>query len=373
MLEIFMYPVSGIMKLWHLLLSLFMADTTAWLISIVLLVLTIRLLISPLNWISVRTGRIGALIRPQSNAIMERRRAAKDVDELMAADADLKALHAEHNFRPGLGCLPPLIMLPVFIGLYQVLLRMARPSASEQSNIGLLNAEEIAAFRTAEFNGIPLPAFMSMPQEWAASLGVTGEQVREVMTPWLIAAIVFTVVNLIIAIYRLYLTTQFDTAIGRRLFYMMVGFVFFVPLMLWSIATHGPIPSAIILYWACTNLFTLIQTIVFEVILRTRYPLNDSVHEMRRESIKNFRAPKEKLTRSEKKDAKKERRERNRELNKLMIEARKRRKEFATGKKSESTEAAPGAQTDAPDNDLPATGEETRLPRPDESGENRAD
>lgn len=65
MLEVFMYPVSGILKLWHLLFASFLDESMAWLVAIVFLVLTVRSFIAPLNWLSVRSGRIKALMRPE--------------------------------------------------------------------------------------------------------------------------------------------------------------------------------------------------------------------------------------------------------------------------------------------------------------------
>ncbi len=39
----------------------------------------------------------------------------------------------------------------------------------------------------------------------------------------------------------------------------------------------GPIPVAIIFYWAWTYLYTLVQTLVYEYIMYRRYPLTPAV------------------------------------------------------------------------------------------------
>ncbi len=44
----------------------------------------------------------------------------------------------------------------------------------------------------------------------------------------------------------------------------------------------GPIPVAIIFYWAWTYLYTLVQTLVYEYIRYRRYPLTDAVTQLRR-------------------------------------------------------------------------------------------
>lgn len=90
MLEVFMYPVSGILKLWHLLFASFLDESMAWLVAIVFLVLTVRSFIAPLNWLSVRSGRISALMRPEAYAIRDRLNAATTVEEAVAALQDQK-------------------------------------------------------------------------------------------------------------------------------------------------------------------------------------------------------------------------------------------------------------------------------------------
>ncbi|WJY90689.1 membrane protein insertase YidC [Corynebacterium confusum] len=361
MLTIFMYPVSGIMKLWHFITHSFLDDQTAWLVSIVLLVLTIRGLIAPLSWSSVKMGRTGALMRPAKRDIERRTEEATTIEEYKALQVETEELNKKFNYRPLIGCIPPLIMMPFFLGLYQVVLRMARPSTGD--TVGLLSAAEVEAFRETTFMGIPLPAFVSMPHDWAAELGITGEEVRHVIMPWLVAALIFTTVNMVITGYRAFLTTQFDQKVPRRMFYFVVIIIPFVPFMLWHLAMTGPIPVAIILYWACTNLFTLCQTLVFEVFLRRRMPLGTDVHELRRQSWKDFRANrKNKLSRAEKKEEKGKKQARRKmqqqASRELMAERRAARKEVgrqqgaSAANAGETVEGEAAEASPAPEEDI---------------------
>lgn len=297
MLDIFVYPVSGIMKLWHLLTHNFFEEQTAWLMSIVLLVLTVRSLIAPLTWYSVRSGRVAALLRPQKAALPP----ATTPEEYQANQDTINALHKEHNFNPAVGCFPPLIMIPVFLGLYQVVLRMARPSF--EGRIGFISAEEVESFRETTLNGVPIPAFMSMPESWAINLAVDPATVREMAMPWLILALAFTFINMCISTTRMFWTTDFNTKLGRRIFLVSLAFIVLIPLLLWNIAVNGPIPLAVIFYWFCTNLYTLTLTIICQIVLATKYPLIEEVHEMRRKSIVDYKDYR-KLTPAEKKQLK---------------------------------------------------------------------
>lgn len=299
MLTIFMYPVSGIMKLWHLLIDSFVDDSVGWLLSIVLLVVTVRGLIAPLNWISVRSARLAVLMRPRNRDIDKRIDEATTPEEMARLLREREDLAREFGYRPAAGCVPPLIMIPVFIGLYQVLLRMARVNMHVDS-IGLLTPADVTSFRESTFLGVPITDF--------------ARDHFALITPLLIAALVFTVLNTGISIFRGFLTTQFDQKVHRRLFWFMLALLFIVPWVLWHIAQTGPIPVAIIFYWACAYLFTLVQTIIFELILRKRYPLPDLVHELRRESISRWRNKESTPALS---------RERKKEKARLRLEARK--------------------------------------------------
>lgn len=317
MLNLFVYAVSTIMVLWHRIIQGALAEGTAWLVSIVLLVITVRGLISPLSWMSIRSGRVSALMRPEINALPT----PTTVEEAAAHRDAVKEIHARYNYRPAVGCVPPLIMIPVFIGLYRLILRMARPT-EEIRGIGMLSAQEVADFRATTFEGIPLPAFVAMPEKWATDLGVSGEQVREVITPLLIFALIFTATNMTISVVRGFYTTEFDSAFRRRLLYYFCFMAMLTPFLLWHVAMSGPIPVAIIIYWFTTNLFTLLQTCTFEFLLRRKYPLGQEHHQMRRESIARFREHR-RLPMSQRRQAKKQKKAAKRERSQLEREMRR--------------------------------------------------
>ena len=358
MLDIFVYPVSGIMKLWHLLTHHFFDEQTAWLVSIVLLVLTVRSLIAPLTWYSVKAGRISALLRPRKAALPT----ATTPEEFQANQDAIDAMHKEHDYNPAIGCLPPLIMLPVFLGLYQVVLRMARPTFN--GSIGFITAEEVDSFRDTMLNGVPIPAFISMPDSWATDLAVDPALVREKALPWLVLAIAFTVINLCISTTRSFWTTDFNSKLTRRVFILMLILIPFIPILLWSLAMNGPIPLAVIFYWFCTNLFTLSLTIVCQIALAKNYPLTDEVHNMRRESITDFREFR-KLPSAEKKEHKaatkaenKKTAEIRREANKIRMAKRReeRQAKLAQKKKAKTKGSAEEDENaDVKDSDIQKT------------------
>lgn len=296
MLEPFIYPVSGVLKLWHLLLhSVFgMNDSTAWLVSIFGLVLTVRLFLVPFFWMQAKSARISTAMRPEQLAIKEEfadRTDRESVEEQMRREKELKE---RYGHKVAAGCVPALIQLPVFLGLYQVLIRMARPSdesaVAADTRIGFLNAEEIRAFLRATVNDVPLPAYISMPEQTLARLGTTAGDVRDFILPYLAGAVVFTTVNMIISIIRNQQTMDWESGLARRMHRFIIVVSVLVPFLLIWLVFNGPLPVAIVLYWFANNLWTLAQTLIIYPLIHRKIPLDDSFHELHRTGRANARA-----------------------------------------------------------------------------------
>ena len=262
MLEPFIYPVSGVLKLWHILLhSVFgMNDSTAWLVSIFGLVLTVRLFLVPFFWMQAKSARISTAMRPEQLAIKEEFAARTDKESVAEQMRREKELKERYGHKVSAGCVPALIQLPVFLGLYQVLIRMARPSdesaVAADTRIGFLNAEEIRAFLRATVNDVPLPAYISMPEQTLARLGTTAGDVRDFILPYLAGAVVFTTVNMIISIIRNQQTMDWESGLARRMHRFIIVVSVLVPFLLIWLVFNGPLPVAIVLYWFANNLWT---------------------------------------------------------------------------------------------------------------------
>ena len=127
---------------------------------------------------------------------------------------------------------------------------------------------------------------------------------------------------------------------------------------------NGPIPLAVIFYWFCTNLFTLSLTIMCQIALAKNYPLTDEVHNMRRESITDFREFR-KLPSAEKKEHKaatkaenKKTAEIRREANKIRMAKRReeRQAKLAQKKKAKTKDSAEEVENaDVKDSDVQKT------------------
>ena len=296
MLEPFIYPVSGILKLWHSLLHsvLGLDDSAAWLISLFGLVLTVRVFLVPFFWAQAKSARISTAMRPEQAALREEFATRTDKESVAEQLRREKELKERYGYKVAAGCVPALIQIPVFLGLYQVLIRMARPAdagaVDADTRIGLLTSEEIRAFLRATVDDIPLPAYMAMSEETLARLGTTAGDVRSFVLPYLIAAMVFTSVNMAVSVWRNEQTLDWESGTARVMHRVIIVISVLVPFLLLWLAFTGPLPVAIILYWFANNLWTLAQTLIMYPILHRQIPLDDSFHDLNRASRAKARA-----------------------------------------------------------------------------------
>lgn len=281
LLDLFIYPVSGIMKLWHLLLhdAFGLDDSMAWVLSVFGLVIVVRGLIAPFSLMQSRSGRISAILRPKLKELEEHYRTLTDKTSVAEHAEKRQQLRAEHGHSAAAGCIPPLIQLPVFIGLYQFLLHMARPDEGLDSvrhaPIGFLSSAEVEAFLDGHIFGVPLPAYIAMGSEQFTQLGTTRGEVLQVVLPMLAIAILFTILNFRLSFHRNNLTMDWDSKVARGLGKFLVVLFVLIPVLLIWLALAGPLPAAIVFYWVANNLWTLVQANTIHRIIQRQLPLND--------------------------------------------------------------------------------------------------
>ena len=101
---------EAILKFWH--------DTVGlgWGFSVVALTIVIRLAILPLTYKQVRSMQEMQRFSPEMKRIRERYK-----DDKTRQNEELMKLYQEHGFNPLGSCLPLVLQLPFFFGLYQTL------------------------------------------------------------------------------------------------------------------------------------------------------------------------------------------------------------------------------------------------------------
>lgn len=262
MLEVLVYPVSAVIKCWHWLLVtvLGMDTSSAWVASVVLLVVTVRALVLPFAMAQYRVGRVAFLMRPHMARIEEQYGSATTPEAIEAEQKERKKVQEDHNYSLAAGCVPALVQFPVFIGLYRLLRWMAVPTDGDSHRIGILNAQDLETFRAATLFDAPLPAYVAMSQEHLAALGTTEAQVRAVALPMVIAAVIFTCTNLAISQLRNRSTLDWENGMTRKSYRVLWWAIPVIALSLTTAGLSGIVPVAVLLYWVSGNLWTMVQT-----------------------------------------------------------------------------------------------------------------
>lgn len=286
-MDALVYLVSAVLKLWHTFLhgGLGVNENIAWILSFVGLIITVRSLIAPLAWKMYVSARRTAIMRPHMASLKEDYRGKLDKESQAELSRKSQQLMDEHEVNPMAGCAPMLIQFPVILGLYRMVLRIARPEGglgnSPYPPVGFLSSADVGSFLETRAFGLPIAAYASMPEAQLNALGTTGDHLVHTITPIVIAATCFMTLNMILSTIRSFETMDWRSGFAVNVSFSMVFFAIYTPFMILTLAFNGPIPVAIIFYWFVNNFWTMSQLIVLWTMLTVKYPLPPEFKEFR--------------------------------------------------------------------------------------------
>jgi YidC/Oxa1 family membrane protein insertase len=260
-LDIIYYPVSAIMWVWYKAFAFLLGPSNffAWALSVMFLVFTLRAILYKPFVKQIRTTRQMQELQPQIKALQKKY--GKDRQRMAL---EMQKLQKEHGFNPILGCLPMLAQVPVFLGLYHVLMSFNRTqtgigrlglSVEENRSLGnyVFSATDVGHFLDANLFGAPLGASMIQSVGLDAFTEFNRAAVIAVGVPIMIMAGIATYFNSRASVAR-----QSPEAAANPQTAMMNKLALYVfPL---GVVAGGPfLPLAIILYWFSNNIWTFGQ------------------------------------------------------------------------------------------------------------------
>lgn len=256
MLNFIYYPVSAILWFWHQAFGYLLGPGNgfAWALAVVFLVFTLRAVLFKPFVSQVRSMRKMQEFAPEIQKLKK-----KYGDDRQKMAAEMQKLQAEHGVNPVGGCLPVLVQIPVFIGLFHVLRSFNRPFLSAEQNrlIGnyVFSAADVRSFLDARLFGVPLSAFITEPADLLARYGdISRWQIAVVAVPLTIMAGVLTHLTAKHSVAR---QSAAQAAANPQTAMMNKLMVYLFPL---GVVGGGPFfPLAILLYWLSNNLWTLAQ------------------------------------------------------------------------------------------------------------------
>jgi YidC/Oxa1 family membrane protein insertase len=250
----FLYTaVSWVLLRWYqLFTALGMSKTggLTWALSIIMLVVTARLLLFRFFVKQVHYQRRMQEMQPKIKKLQD-----KHKGDRAALQREMMALQQAEGFNPISGCLPMFLQIPIFIALFHVLKHMSNSVTLKTGNpklrlYGFTETQTLDAAKAKLFNA-PLAASL---HETSAKILSLGGHVATTRTVTLILVLVSAAATLITQ--RAVIANQTTPAEGQAAMIqklMMVG----IPV---SVVFSGFIfPLGVLLYWFTSNLWTMFQ------------------------------------------------------------------------------------------------------------------
>jgi YidC/Oxa1 family membrane protein insertase len=244
------YPVSAILWFWHKAFGFVLgADSGfAWALSVIFLVFTLRALLFKPFVSQVRSMRKMQEFQPQIKKLQEKYKG----DKTKLAE-EMQKLQKEHGVNPLGGCLPVLVQLPVFIGLFHVL-RGFQPNYPYNY---VFDRADVLSFNSSSILGVKLSqAIFGGAQElghFSLNFSSFSASVVPVALPLMVIASVAT--HFTARISAQHQTTASAANPQAAVMQKLTMWLFPIGVLIFG----AFFPIAILLYWLANNSWTLTQ------------------------------------------------------------------------------------------------------------------
>jgi YidC/Oxa1 family membrane protein insertase len=270
----FLYvAVSWVLLRWHDLFTLLGFSQTSglgWVLSIIFLVITARLLLFRLFVKQVHYQRNMQKMQPKLAKIRE-----KYKNDRAEMNRQMMKFQQEEGFNPLSGCLPMVLQIPVFIGLFHVLKHLAAAADSgyqarhaDRLTLYTFSKSETLDAAKAKIFGAPLAASFRDGADKLANFGGDVTTTRLVILPLLLISAAATVLTQIMVRANATTTPEGTAATIQRLM------VWIVPIGVLASGLLFNFPLGVLLYWFTSNLWTLAQQ---AYIIRFHPPVDEPV------------------------------------------------------------------------------------------------
>ena len=150
----------------------------AWVLSIVLLTILVRIAIIPLFLKQIRSSRAMQAIQPEMRKIQEKYKGKKDQVSRQKMMEETQALQRKHKVSPFASCLPMLVQMPVLFGMYRAIIAVSSISdgtytyrGEETDHLGPLTESVSSEIVNSTVFGVPLSH--TLRESWDQPAAVT--------------------------------------------------------------------------------------------------------------------------------------------------------------------------------------------------------
>ncbi|HVE74129.1 MAG TPA: membrane protein insertase YidC [Mycobacteriales bacterium] len=238
----------------------------AWVLSIIMLTVTVRILLFPVFVKQIKTQRGMQVLQPKIKALQ-----AKHKGDRETLNAELMKLYKEHGANPLAGCIPPLLQAPIFLGMYQVLSKL-RPKLVDGSLIFPdgkygVTRETAEQFGRAKIFGAPVASAFNSPPNLLKALEATPGVVKVVAAVLIVAMTAVTFIST-----KQMMAKDATTTVDPQQATQQKVLLYVLPAMLAVVGLGAPL--GVLIYWTTSNLWSLGQQVL---VLKRMPPPGEAV------------------------------------------------------------------------------------------------
>jgi YidC/Oxa1 family membrane protein insertase len=250
----FLYiAISWLLLRWHDLWAFAFGQNSdlSWVLSIIFLVITIRLVLFPLFVKQIHSQRKMQELQPKLKALQAKHKGDKET-----LQREMMALYKENGANPVAGCLPIFLQAPVLLSLYHVLKRLDPTKHRDQAAKMLYGwpAHQFDSAAHAKIFGAPISAHLSSSAHTLQQLGASVAAVRIVGVVLIAIMVITTYIT-----QRQILAKQSATGTPVDPQQQMIQRLMLYGIPASLLVSGSLFPLGVVLYWCTTNVWSMGQ------------------------------------------------------------------------------------------------------------------
>jgi YidC/Oxa1 family membrane protein insertase len=233
------YGISWVLLAWHSLWDTigingtWLGTSWDWILAIIFLVLTVRAVLFPLFVKQIRSQRAMQALQPQLKALQEKHKGDRET-----LQKEMMELYRKEKANPLMGCLPLLLQMPIFLGVFHIIKRLGT-GTSDKFLYGWTDVQ-FDSGQAAKLFGVSIGATFRNGGSAAILCGILG--VVMIATTYLTSR-------------QMILKTGWSEDPQQKMMQRLM--LYGIPLTL--IVSAVAFPLGLIIYWTTSNLFSLGQ------------------------------------------------------------------------------------------------------------------
>jgi YidC/Oxa1 family membrane protein insertase len=244
--------ISWILLRWHDLWdkilpgsATFLATNWDWILAIVFLVITVRIILFPIFVKQIRSQRAMQALQPKMKELQEKHKGDKET-----LRQEMMKLYQTEKVNPLMGCLPMFLQIPVFLGLFHVLQRLD-PVQTKNTTLYTWTQQQWDSAAVARVFDAPIAARFADGSKQLEILNADGTTVKIVAG----VLVLIMMVTTFLTSRQMILKTGWSADPQQRMIQKLM--LYGIPFSLLMSGWYFPI--GVIVYWVTQNLFSLGQ------------------------------------------------------------------------------------------------------------------